>query len=204
MSTAHRAPPPLRQLVAGLVALPLSALPFVAYTTFTPEGRLVRDRALVALSPPSLPRLDAVHRAAVRRHAPRYHGGVMVLAYHGIGSASDGEGGFVVSPGRFGEHLAAMKEAGLRAVTATQVADAFREGRPLPPNAVMITFDDGRADAMMFADPLLEQAGMPATMFVISGAASRPGVYYASWDRVDGYAESGRWDIQSHTAESHR
>ena len=57
---------------------------------------------------------------------------------------------------------------------------------------------------MMFADPLLKEAGMAATMFVIAGAASEPGIYYASWDKIEGYARSGRWDIQSHTAESHR
>ena len=57
---------------------------------------------------------------------------------------------------------------------------------------------------MMFADPLLEQAGMPATMFVITGPRAEPGIYYADWDKLEGYARSGRWDIQSHTDDSHR
>jgi peptidoglycan/xylan/chitin deacetylase (PgdA/CDA1 family) len=174
----------VRQLMVGLMALPLTAVPFVAYANLTPEGRLVRDRAIVA--------------------APRYEGAVMALAYHGIGSASDSEGGFVVSAKRFGEHLATLRAAGMNTVTAADIAAAFSGGPALPPNAVMLSFDDGRADAMMFADPLLKQAGMSATMFVISGAASEPGIYYASWDKVEGYARSGRWDIQSHTAESHR
>ena len=194
----------VRQLVIGLIALPLTILPFVAYLTYTPEGRLVRDRALVALAPPVLPTLSAEQLAAIAHVAPRYEGKVMALAYHGIGSASDGEGGFVLSAKRFGEHLAALKAAGMNTVTAAQVADAFAGGPSLPPNAVLLSFDDGRADAMMFADPLLEQAGMSATMFVISGAASKPGIYYASWDKIEAYADSGRWDIQSHTAGSHR
>ncbi|HEX2046388.1 MAG TPA: polysaccharide deacetylase family protein [Acidimicrobiales bacterium] len=194
----------VRQLVVGLLALPLTVLPFVAYANLTPEGRLVRDRAIVALSPPKLPRLTPQQRAAALAAAPRYEGAVMAVAYHGIGSATDGEGGFVVSAKRFGEHLATLRAAGMNAVTAAQVADAFTGGAPLPPNAVMLSFDDGRADAMMWADPLLRQAGMSATMFLISGAASEPGIYYASWDRIESYARSGRWDIQSHTAGSHR
>ena len=194
----------IRQLVVGLLALPLTALPFVAYANLTPEGRLVRDRAIVALAPPSLPKLSAQERDAAVAAAPRYEGAVMAVAYHGIGSASDSEGGFVVSPKRFAEHLATLKAAGMNAVTAAQVAAAFTGGEPLPANAVMISFDDGRADAMMFADPLLKGAGMSATMFVIADAASKPGVYYASWDRIEGYARSGRWDIESHTAGSHR
>ncbi|HUR23804.1 MAG TPA: polysaccharide deacetylase family protein [Acidimicrobiales bacterium] len=195
---------PVRQLMVGLMALPLTALPFVAYANLTPEGRLVRDRAMVALAPPDLPTLTPRAVDAATAAAPRYEGGVMALAYHGIGSASDSEGGFVVSPKRFGEHLATLRAAGMNTVTAADVAAAFTGGPALPPNAVMLSFDDGRADAMMFADPLLKQANMAATMFVISGAASEPGVYYASWDKIEGYAKSGRWDIQSHTAESHR
>jgi peptidoglycan/xylan/chitin deacetylase (PgdA/CDA1 family) len=197
-------PGQIRQLVVGLVALPLTALPFVAYANLTPEGRLVRDRAVVALAPPTLPRLSPGVVDTAATAAPRYEGAVMALAYHGIGSASDSEGGFVVSPKRFGEHLATLQAAGMNTVTAAEVAAAFTGGPALPPNAVMISFDDGRADAMMFADPLLKQAGMKATMFVIAGAASEPGVYYASWDKIEGYAGSGRWDIESHSAEAHR
>jgi len=88
----------IRQLVVGLVALPLTLLPFVGYANLTPEGRLVRDRAAVALSPPTLPRLSDALRETAASIAPRYEGAVMALAYHGIGSASDGEGGFVISP----------------------------------------------------------------------------------------------------------
>lgn len=193
----------LRQTIVGLIALPLSMLPFIAYGTFTPEGRLVRDRAIVALHPPKLPELSSVQIESIAGSAPRYSDAVMVLAYHGIGS-SDAEGGFVISPERFGEHIATLRTAGMNDVTADEVARAFEHGDPLPPNAVMITFDDGRADAMMFADRLLDEADMSATMFVISGAAEKPGVYYASWDALEDYSRSGRWDIQSHTAALHR
>ena len=195
----------LRQYIVGLVALPLSAVPFAAYGTLTPEGRLVRDRLRVAFSPPVLPRLTVAQEKEAADHAPRYEGKVMALVYHGVGAGSgDGDGGFVVSPRRFGEHLATLRAAGMNTVTAGDVARAFGAGRPLPPNAVMITFDDGRTDAIMWADPLLEQAAMTATMFVISSAAAEPGIYYAGWDRLRGAARSGRWDIQAHTHDSHR
>ncbi|HYX44977.1 MAG TPA: hypothetical protein VE760_08035, partial [Acidimicrobiales bacterium] len=83
----------LRQTIVGLFALPLSVLPFVAYGTLTPEGNLVRDRVVVRISPPSLPKLSAGQKAAARARAPRFSGGAVALAYHGIGSASaDGEG----------------------------------------------------------------------------------------------------------------
>ena len=198
----------LGQLAIGLLALPLSVAPFLAYGTFTPEGRLVRDRVRVALSPPHLPKLTESQQRAAAQAAPRYAGKVMALAYHGIGSGADGDGGgderFAISPARFGEHLATLRAAGMHTVTAADVARAFGAGKPLPDNAVMITFDDGRADAMMWADPLLKEAGMKATMFVISSAAADPGIYYAGWDRLRAAARSERWDIQAHTHAAHR
>lgn len=192
-----------RQMLVGLVALPLSAIPFLAYGMFTPEGRILRDRLIVAVSPPQLPELTATQEREAATGAPRYQAKAMALVYHGVGSHSDAEGGFVVSPGRFGEHLATLRAAGMATVTATDVARAFAGEAPLPDNAVMITFDDGRADALMFADPLLDQAGMKATMFVISSATDRPNLYYASWDRIEQTARSGRWDIEAHTHDSH-
>ncbi len=191
-------------MVIGLLALPLSAVPFLAYGTFTPEGRLVRDRLIVALSPPVLPELTAGQRRTAADVALPYQGKVMALVYHGIGSTSDGEGGFVVSPERFGEHLATLRAAGMHAVTAADVARAFASGKRLPDKAVMISFDDGRTDALLWADPLLAAAKMKATMFVISSAASDPGIYYAGWDRLRAAARSGRWDIEAHTDASHR
>ena len=194
----------LRQLIVGLLALPLSTLPFIAYATATPEGRLVAERISVAVRPPTLPQLTEAQVAAARTGAPAYSGQVMLLAYHGIGSGSDAEGGFVISPSRFGEQLATLKAAGMHTVTAAQVATAFAGGKPLPSKAVMISFDDGRTDALLYADPMLADGGMSATMFVIAGAASNPGVYYASWADLKDYSRGGRWDIQSHTAVMHR
>ncbi|MDQ3766433.1 MAG: polysaccharide deacetylase family protein [Actinomycetota bacterium] len=193
-----------RQLIVGILALPLSLLPFAAYFSFTAEGRSVRDRVQVAIAPPELPKLSREQVAAATEAAPRYKESVMILAYHGVGTTSDAEGGYVVSPERLAEHLAILRAAGMHTVTARQVADSFRNGAELPSNAVMISFDDGRSDAMMFADPLLQQAGMVATMFVITNAASEPGVYYAGWDDIEAYSQSGRWDIEAHTAALHR
>jgi peptidoglycan/xylan/chitin deacetylase (PgdA/CDA1 family) len=196
--------PRLRQMVLGLLIVPLSVLPFVAYGSWTPEGRFLVDRISARLDPPGLPVLDAGERAHARALAPMYAGHVLPLVYHGIGSMGDGdgtgEGDFVVSPETFAEHLAVLRAAGMQFVTARDVATAFDGGPPLPDRAVMITFDDGRSDALLWATPLLEEAGAVATMFVISDRAESPGAYYASWDELD---HPDVWDLESHTADLH-
>jgi peptidoglycan/xylan/chitin deacetylase (PgdA/CDA1 family) len=190
-----------RQLLVGLVLVPLSLLPFVAYGRWTPEGRFLTDRISVRLDPPKVPVLDAGERAHARALAPSYGGGmVMPLVYHGLGSTGDAEGGLVLSPETFAEHLAVLRAAGMQFVTAREVANAFDGGPPLPDRAVMISFDDGRADALLWATPLLRQAGAVATMFVIADEAESPGTYYAGWSGLD---EPDVWDIESHTADLH-
>jgi peptidoglycan/xylan/chitin deacetylase (PgdA/CDA1 family) len=189
-----------RQLLVGLLAIPLSLLPFLAYGTWTSEGRLLTDRIQIRFDPPTLPELDDATRRELQAVAPAYEGRVMPLVYHGVGSEGSGEGGHVIAPERFAEQLAALKAAGMRFVTAADVAEAFGGGDPLPPNAVLVTFDDGRSDAVLWATRLLEQAEARATMFVITDATERPGAYYAGWDAL---LESGVWDLQSHTADLH-
>jgi peptidoglycan/xylan/chitin deacetylase (PgdA/CDA1 family) len=49
-----------------------------------------------------------------------------------------------------------------------QAADALVEGR-VPSRAACITFDDGYADNLTVAAPILERLGLPATIFVVSG-----------------------------------
>jgi peptidoglycan/xylan/chitin deacetylase (PgdA/CDA1 family) len=192
-----------RQAIVGLLMLPLSLLPFMAYFKLTPEGRLLWEKFQVALFKPHMPELSPAEIQWAQTHAPHYEGAVSVLVYHGIGSDGDQDGGFSISPGEFGRHLATLKAAGMHVVTARQVAEAFAGKRTLPSNAVVLSFDDGRADALMYADPLLKEAGMRATMFVIAHAAEDPGIYYVGWDKLREYADSGRWDIESHSANSH-
>jgi peptidoglycan/xylan/chitin deacetylase (PgdA/CDA1 family) len=192
-----------KQTIIGLLLLPVSLLPFVAYFSLTPEGALLWAKVRTTVWTPRLPVISDEERETIQEMAPQYDGAVALLLWHGVGGESDGEGGLSVTPENFGEQLAALKAAGMNPVTARDVADALAGRRQLPPNAVMISFDDGRADAMLYADPLLEQAGMTATMFVITSAASSSGIYYAKWDDLVAYAKTGRWDIESHSASSH-
>jgi peptidoglycan/xylan/chitin deacetylase (PgdA/CDA1 family) len=50
---------------------------------------------------------------------------------------------------------------------------ALAEGRPLPRRAAALSFDDGYADQLELAVPLLERLGLPATFFLVPGLLSR-------------------------------
>lgn len=55
---------------------------------------------------------------------------------------------------------------------ASALAD-LTAGRPLPPRAVAITFDDGYRDNLTRAVPLLRELGLPATCFLVPGILER-------------------------------
>lgn len=183
--------------------LPLSVLPFYAYVTQTPEGHLLWTKATHPLVAPDLPLLSGGEARWIDDEAPRYADAAAVLVYHGLGTSVGEEASQTMTPAQFGEQLVALRTAGMNPVTATEFAEACAGGSPLPDNAVMITFDDGRTEAMMHADPLLEQADMTATMFVISGAADTPSLFYAGWSTLSDYHASGRWDLQAHSDALH-
>jgi peptidoglycan/xylan/chitin deacetylase (PgdA/CDA1 family) len=56
-----------------------------------------------------------------------------------------------------------------RMVSYEEVAEAHRTGRPVGPNAALVTFDDGYAECYSMARPLLLKHGVPCVFFVTTG-----------------------------------
>ena len=197
-----RVSPASRQVLVGLLALPVSVLPFVAYAQFTPAGGLLLAKVHVAVAPPTLPEYRSGEVEAMRARAPRWSGLAAVLVYHGMGSTS-AEQAWTISPEHFADQIATLRASGMTPITAADLAAARAGAAGLPDNAVLVSFDDGRTDAFLWADPVLELADWKATMFVITSEAEQSSLYYQGWDEMAAFAGTGRWDIESHTDGMH-
>lgn len=110
--------------------------------------------------------LSALHRATTRI---RMQGAskAAILMYHRIADSDFDPWRLCVSPQHFAEHLDIIRQQA-QPMSLPQLAAAQRQGN-VPHRAVVITFDDGYADNLHNAKPLLEQYNIPATVFVTSG-----------------------------------
>jgi peptidoglycan/xylan/chitin deacetylase (PgdA/CDA1 family) len=104
-----------------------------------------------------------------RLHAPGPSGrtapAALVVAYHDIGP---GRSPLDLGLDLFRAHLECLADAGVAALTVSQLGRALRECR-LPARAVCLTFDDGFASVPDTAAPLLREHGLAATVFAVSG-----------------------------------
>lgn len=115
-------------------------------------------------------------RAVLRQR--RRHG--LVLLYHRVATPSSDPWGLSVSPEHFEQQLALLcRNADIVPLSALDSRmQAGRRGRPV----VALTFDDGYADNLHTALPLLERYGVPATVFVATGWIDRREPFW--WDRL--------------------
>lgn len=57
-------------------------------------------------------------------------------------------------------------------IALTKLVECFEQGRPVPGNSAVLTFDDGFRDNLTNALPLLQRYGVSATVFVVTGCIS--------------------------------
>src|SRR2546427_1920296 len=69
----------------------------------------------------------------------------------------------------FDEQMGQLRELGYTVVDLEAVLDHYADGAPLPPKAVLITFDDGYHDNLDNAARVLRKYGYPAVLFVPIG-----------------------------------
>ena len=100
-----------------------------------------------------------------------------------------------VTPKAFRAQLVWLRDHGYTTIDADDLAGALFRGLPLPARPVMLTFDDGYADAYAVVLPLLREFRAIGVFFVVLDLLGREG--YLTRGEVRGLADAGM-DVESH------
>ena len=123
----------------------------------------------------ALLKFSGVTGAALRWQARR----LPILMYHGL--CPDEWAGepwmpsYFTTVGRFTEQMRFLRER----LCPMELVEAVRalEAKRLPRHAVAVTFDDGYANNVILAGPVLRDLDVPATVFVVTGHLSSGRLY---------------------------
>jgi peptidoglycan/xylan/chitin deacetylase (PgdA/CDA1 family) len=103
----------------------------------------------------------------------RLRRGVPILMYHAIGAPGERPSRYVVPVKSFARQMRWLKRRGYH-VTGLDDYARYRSEHRLPPaKTIVVTFDDGYLDNLTLARPILEQLGLPATIFLVSAVEDR-------------------------------
>jgi peptidoglycan/xylan/chitin deacetylase (PgdA/CDA1 family) len=107
-----------------------------------------------------------------------------ILTWHRV--AKDLGAGFdrgvvAASPEQFDRQLSILRQS-FSVIDTTALLKYREEGRPLPPNPVLLTFDDGYRDNLTLALPLLQKHGVKAVFFIPTGFMGEGRLF--SWERI--------------------
>jgi peptidoglycan/xylan/chitin deacetylase (PgdA/CDA1 family) len=95
----------------------------------------------------------------------------LLIGYHRIADPALDVYGLSVSPAHFAQQMDVLarltQPTRLREMVTSVSRGVFK------PNTVVVTFDDGYAETLDVALPILERAGIPATVFAVSGYLGR-------------------------------
>lgn len=122
---------------------------------------------------------------AVRRYgrwvASRVTGSAIILIYHRVADLETDPQILAVRPKNFAEQMAVLRSIG-NPIPLTSLVDGI-QNRKLVRKGILVTFDDGYADNLLNAKPVLERTETPATVFVASGYVESGQEYW--WDELE-------------------
>jgi peptidoglycan/xylan/chitin deacetylase (PgdA/CDA1 family) len=123
----------------------------------------------------------------------------LILMYHRVSEVGSDPFELAVTPAHFREQMEVLRRYG-QPLRLRQLVEALRgeitprrlggletladfcRGDSLPRRSVVLTFDDGYADNLLNAKPILENYEMPATVFVTAGALGGNREFW--WDEL--------------------
>jgi peptidoglycan/xylan/chitin deacetylase (PgdA/CDA1 family) len=120
-------------------------------------------------------------RQAARYLKYRFASRALILMYHRVTELANDPYLLAVSPKHFAEQMEVIRGRYMP-IRLQELVETLQDGK-VPNRAVVVTFDDGYADNLHQAKPLLEHYEIPATVFVTTGHIDSQREFW--WDELD-------------------
>jgi biofilm PGA synthesis lipoprotein PgaB len=125
---------------------------------------------------------------------------VAVLEYHHIDPAASE---YTITPEAFKQQMQALQANHYRVITMPDFIEFLKGSKAVPPDAVVITFDDGYESFYQYAFPILKELHMTATNFlIVNYLETHPGISFLAWNQIEEMDKQG-FSFYSHTFKAH-
>lgn len=141
---------------------------------------------------------------------------LITLAYHDVEDTDPDQRFLAVRTDLLVAQLNWLHDNGYHAVSVDQILAASQGGKPLPPQAVLLSFDDGYSSFYTRVFPILKAFGWPAVWApegtwistppgkkVDFGGLESARGRFATWEQVRDMSRTGLVEIASHTFDQH-
>ena len=118
--------------------------------------------------------------------------GFMVLSYAGIGK---GDPKVYPTPEQLAEQLDALHAAGYRTITPEDALAFLREQAPLPDKALLLLFEGGRKDSVIYTTKPFEKTGFTGTLCLPGRILESRGAFFLRRGDLRRVLPMGFWQI---------
>lgn len=149
--------------------------------------------------------------AWLRQKSSRQNVFLPILLYHDINPDLLKKSDYRILPSQLEQDIADMTSQGWTPVSLSAVMDYVKTGSRLPPQPVLLVFDDGYQSFLTWALPVLKEYQAPAVLSIIGEYAQQAeqtpaGIpaEYMSWSDLRKVMQTGLVELQSHSASLHQ
>jgi len=131
---------------------------------------------------------------------------IVILTYHRISDQMPNpwDPHETVTPEQFREHLTFFKQHGFHVMPLDEAMATLQDRqKAIPPNTIVLTFDDGDRTYAENALPLLREFQYPSTEFILGNASLSAHGDYLSWPEISELAKDPLVTFHSHTFDAH-
>ncbi|WP_339186316.1 polysaccharide deacetylase family protein [Brevibacillus sp. FSL K6-6036] len=132
-----------------------------------------------------------------------YQDKAIVLTYHHLDFV---ENDATLSPSTFAQHLDTLIQKQYNIISMETFVKFIRTGEKIPPNAVVLTFDDGYESFYTYAYPELKKRGISAANFLVMKSTDvfdPAAIPHLTWNQIQEMKANGM-SFYSHTYDHHR